>query len=60
MCHPTNLVGVEILLLAIRMAIHHDPKVYILVQDRTMDVDQLLLSSLLRKGVVCLKLKKKE
>jgi hypothetical protein len=51
-------VGVEIHLWAIQMAIHHDPKVYILVQDQTMDVDQLLPSLLLHKEVDCLKLKK--
>jgi hypothetical protein len=51
-------VGVEIHLLAIQMAIRHDPKVYILVQDQTMDVDQLLPSSSFHIRIVCLKLKK--
>jgi hypothetical protein len=48
-----NLVDVEIHLSAIRMAIHLDPKVYILVQDQTMDVDQLLLSSPFHILIVC-------
>jgi hypothetical protein len=51
-------VDVEILLLAIQMAIHRDPEEYILVQDQTMDVDQLLLAWLFHTQVVCLKLKK--
>jgi hypothetical protein len=53
----TNLVDVEILLLAIQMAIHHDPEECILVQYRTMDVLQLLLAWLPHIEVVCLKLK---
>jgi hypothetical protein len=51
-------VDVEIHLLAIQMAIHLDLKVYILVQDQTMDVDQLLLSSPSHILIVCLKLGK--
>jgi hypothetical protein len=47
-------VDVEIHLLAIQMAIHLDLKVYILVQDQTMDVDQLLRSLLPRIPIVCL------
>jgi hypothetical protein len=54
----TYLVDVEILLSAIQMAIHRDLRVYILVQDQTMDVDQLLLAWLFHTQVVCLKLKK--
>ncbi len=58
-CDVTNLVDVEIHLWAIQMAIHHDLRVYTLVQVQTMGVHQQLLSLLLHSLVDCWLLEKK-